>query len=241
MTCFPRRRRLAAREIALAALGCYALAGCGASPPVRYHTLSAPPTAEKTISGSARALVELLPIAIPERLNRQEMVLGGNGSGPGLVEVADTQRWAGNPADEIRQVLTSVLWSRLRAIDVYQAPPPAAAGNPPRFRVSLRIERFDAAPGREAVVEGAWTSRRILSEANLKAGVPNDPPAVCRAAIAVALPAVANAAAGTTNDSTADQATAALSKATATLAGLIADSLDRQQQGLVDACPTMSP
>jgi len=205
------------RHIALTAATVAALlglAGCGSSPPPRYHALSGgAASVDSAGMGSAAMLVELLPPALPERLNRQDLVLGGAEGRP--VEVRDGDRWAAPLADEMRQIVADALWRRLRAADTYRAPVALAASPLPQYRLALRIERFDATPGRQALVEGSWTVRRL----------PQGGPAVCRAGFVVALP-------GTSPD----EAVAALTDGATRLARTVAVSLDRLHRGEADPC-----
>lgn len=188
------------------------LAACGASPPVRYHTLTgAAPATEVSARGGATLLVEVLPIAIPERINREEIVFAGAGS---TLELRDSERWAAPLADEFRQAIDDALWRRLRAADIYVAPVPPG-GSVPQYRLAVRIERLDAVPGRIAVVEGSWTARRL----------PQGKSAVCRAGFA-ATPAAA----------TTEASVAALAAGTARLADAVADSLERLENGADDPC-----
>ena len=191
-----------------------ALAGCGTTPPIRYHALAGDTAAEA--SGGARLLVEILPVAVPERLNRDEMVLS---RADGQLDVRDGDHWAAPLSDEIRQVLTDTLWRRLWAADVYRAP--VAPGNGlPQYRLAVRIERFEAVPGRSAIVEGAWTARRL----------PQGRSATCRAGMTVPLPG-----------QTADAAAAALSAATGQLARRVADSLGHRDPDGTPSCPPDQP
>lgn len=195
----------------VAAVLAVALSGCGTSPAPRYYALGSGAQAQG--SGSAQRLVEILPVAVPERLNREEMVLTGAG---GQLDVRDGDHWAAPLPDEIRHILTDALWRRLRAADVYQAPVAPGAGGLALYRLALQIERFEAVPGRSAVIEGSWTVRRL----------PQGQSTTCRAGITVALPGL-----------TADAAAAALSDGTAQLARHVADSLDGLERGVVSACP----
>ncbi len=198
------RTRLAA--LALAA----ALAGCGTSPPTRYHALGGGGAAQE--SGAARLLVEILPVAVPERLDRDEMVLIGE---DGRLDVRDGDHWAAPLPDEIRQVLADVLWRRLWAADVYRAPV-APDNGLPEFRLALRIERFEAVPGRTAIVEGSWTARRL----------PQGRSATCRASVTVPMP-----------DRTPEGAAVALSIGAGRLARQVADSIGRLDQNGATPCP----
>ena len=193
-----------------AALLALLLAGCGASPPPRYYTLvpAAPPP---LAAGSARLLVEVLPVGVPERLNREEIVLSG--AGPAL-EVRDGERWAAPLADEIRQQVADALWQRLRAADSYAAPPPPG-GPLPQFRLALRLERLEARPDRQAMVEGSWTLRKL----------PGGQPAACRAGFAV-----------TAADAGTPALVAALSDGSTRLAQAVAASLERLANGQAEPC-----
>ncbi|MDO8608108.1 MAG: PqiC family protein [Phaeospirillum sp.] len=185
------------------------LSGCGTSPPPRYHALSLP--AEQQASGRARMLVEILPIALPERLNREEMVLTGES---GQLDVRENDRWAAALPDEIRQIVTDTLWRTLWAADVYRVPVPVEA-SAPQYRLALRIERFEAIPGKTAQVEGSWTARRL----------PRGAPVVCRANFTIALPG-----------RTPEAAAAALAVGAGQLALALADSLGGLTQDKADTC-----
>ena len=198
----------------LLALTAVILCGCGSSPPIHYHILTT--TAPHHSSGSARLLVEVLPVALPERLNREEMVLIG---ASGQLDVRDGDRWAAPLPDEIRQIISDTLWSRLGAADVYQAPVAPGATTLPQYRLALRIERFEAGPGRSAIVEGSWTARHL----------PQGPSATCRASISVPLPA-----------GTPEGAAAALSDGTGRLAQQVADSIGHLDQDGAPGCPVDS-
>jgi len=187
-----------------------AVAGCGSSPPVSYHALSSPATPRA--SGEARVLVEMLPVAVPERLSREDMVLT---DAAGQLDVRDLDRWAGPPADEIRQIVADSLWQRLRAVDVYQAPVAATATSLPQYRLALRIERFEAKLGSAATVEASWTARRL----------PQGRSSTCRVSMSLPLP-----------ERTPSAAAAVLADATGQMARAVADSLAQLDQGAADPC-----
>jgi len=203
------------RQTVLLALATLALTGCGSSPPVHYHALtsSAPPQA----TGSARMLIEILPVAMPERLNREDMVLS---SASGQLDVREGERWAAPLSDEVRQLLSDALWERLQASDTYQAPVATNASGLAQYRLALRIERFEAVPGRDVLVQGSWTARRL----------PQGQSATCRASISVPLPAA-----------TPEAAAVALSDGSGQLSRLVADSIERLNQNNSNACPPGVP
>lgn len=190
-----------------------ALTGCGASTPLRYHAL-ATGAADPAPSGGAQVLVEVLPVAVPERVNREEVVLTTAG---GALDLRAGERWAAPLADEMRQVVDEALWRRSRAADVYAAPPPpsSVAGALPQYRLALRLERLDATPGGQAVAEASWTLRRL----------PQGAQAFCRSGAAETVAGTDTAA-----------AVAALSRAARTIVERMADSLERLNVGTADPC-----
>ncbi|TWB43919.1 PqiC family protein [Nitrospirillum pindoramense] len=192
------------------------LTGCGGSTPIRYHAL-APQPGEAPVAGSARVLVEVLPVTVPERLNRTQLVLTDAG---GRLDVRDDDRWAAPVADEMRLALANALWQRLRATDIYQAPVLPTPNGPPQYRLALRIERFDATPGGSAVVDGSWTMRRL----------PQGAAFTCRVGFTLPLAAA-----------TPDAAATALSSGAARLATAVADSLSRLDQAAPGASPAPCP
>ncbi len=202
---------LLSRFLPMLALVVPLLGGCSASPPVQYHALA--PARSPLPAGSAALLVEVMPVSIPERQNREEMVLTGAGHD---VRVLDDDRWAAPLADEIRQMLDDSLWQRLQAADIYRVPMSATPDGVPHYRLALRIERFAADPGRQAAVDASWTVRKL----------PQGAPAVCRAGFVVPLP-----------DTSPDGAAAALAEGTGRLAEAVAASIGGLEAGASAVCP----
>lgn len=188
-----------------------ALAGCAASPPTRYHALTQP--LQPAAGGDVRMLVELLPIAVPERLNRDEMVLTDADGG---ISVRDQDHWAAPLSDEIRQIVADALWRKAGAADEYRAPLPSESSRLPQYRMAVRVERFAAGPGHGALVEASWSVRRL----------PEGDSAVCRGSFSDGGSA-----------ETPDAAARELSAATLHLAQAVAISLDRLNAGAADRCP----
>ena len=200
--------------IAAAALAgaAFILSACGSSVPLTYHSLTQAGDATASPSGSAQMLVEILPVAIPERVNRPELVL----SAPdGSVTVLYNDQWTGSLADETRQAVADALWRHSRAIDVYRAPAAGAPENMPQYRLSIRIERFAATPGLRAELAASWTARRL----------PRGESVTCRAKAEAPLPGA-----------TPEDAASALGSGLTDLAESIAAGLDRLNRGNGDPC-----
>lgn len=202
---------MTAIRLALPVVVAALLTGCGASTPLRYHAL-APGAAAPGPSGGAALLVEVLPVSVPERLNRDEVVVNTPGGQP---ELRGNDRWAAPLADEMRQMVDDALWRRLRAADVYGAPPLPGSAGLPQYRLALRVERLDATPGGQAVAEASWTLRRL----------PQGAQAFCRTGAAEAVAGSDTAG-----------AVAALGRAASRLSAAIAISVERLNSGAADPC-----
>ncbi len=202
----------AATRLSMFTLCSVLLAGCGTSPPTRYHALSRPDAASAPSSGEARLLVEILPVAVPERLARSNLVINDD---QGRITVMESERWLAPITDDLRQVVADSLWQTVRATDTYAAPAPTHAVALPQFRLAVRLDRFDAIPGRTATVAGSWTLRRL----------PNGPTLGCRWEGSQPVES---------QDATAS--TAALATASRRLADRIGDSLRRVISGQGDVC-----
>ena len=154
----PIPSRLSAWALALALC---TLAGC-ASQPDRFYTLSDPaalgtlPAAAATAQAAPTTAIEVLPVGVPERLARPQMVVRKSAASP-EVQVLEQHRWSASFEKELRDALSSGIATRLGAIDASKTP--AAAGLRP-WRIAVQVARFDAVEGER--VDGAftWTLRR---------------------------------------------------------------------------------
>jgi len=84
-----------ARPIFTLGLLALALAAC-ASKPTQFHTLDPSPPAGAVAGGSMALPIQVDSVTLPPELDRPELV---RRSGPGNLDVADIDRWAG-PLDQ---------------------------------------------------------------------------------------------------------------------------------------------
>jgi hypothetical protein len=187
------------------------LVGCGSSEPIHYHSLARP--AAPTPSGEARLLIEVLPVSVPERVNRSEIVfLQPSGS----LDVRATDQWGAPLSDEIGQLVDDALWQALRAADSYRAPVPVTVGSLPQYRLALHVERFDAVADGAATIDASWSVRRL----------PQGTAATCRIHLSESLPSA-----------TSEAAVRALSQASLRMAAALADSVGRLDSVAGSVCP----
>jgi uncharacterized lipoprotein YmbA len=147
-----RTRYLPAAALALA------LAAC-ASQPARYYTLI-PPAQAGQPAQAAPFQFELLPVGIPAQVDQPQLVIrqGGQGAVP-----LGGERWIAPLADEVRGALSADLALALHAQDATGLP----GGGKPRLRIKVDLRRFDSAPGEYALVDAAWSVRRLQGESVL--------------------------------------------------------------------------
>ncbi len=143
------------------------LAACSAAPP-RFHSLLSTP-----LKAGAPALAwQIGPVAIPAQADQPQFVLR---RADGSYAVLEQERWVAPLQDELREALAEQLATRL-------GPPgqPPAAGRAD-WRVTVDVQRFDAAPGRATLV-ALWRaqggSRALRCTARLEQAVAEGVPAL---------------------------------------------------------------
>lgn len=135
-----------------------ALSAC-AAPSERFYTLTgAEPVAQVS---AAPFYIEVQAVSVPPQVQREQLLITGHDGG---ITVLEQERWAGPLAAEIGQALSLGVSAELGAIDVYRTPHPAQV---PLYRISTRVQRFESAPGRYALVDAVWSVRRDESAAML--------------------------------------------------------------------------
>lgn len=160
MTRSPRRRATPMAGAVLAALA-LALAGC-ASPPSRFYTLTddtGTRAGSAATSGanapSARYAVEVSPVAVPEQVDRPQIVVTRGG---GRVDILEESRWAAPLKTELTSTISRKLTQHLGAMDVYGLP---RADGLTVYRVSTSVQRFESVPGEQAALAAVWSVRRV--------------------------------------------------------------------------------
>ena len=164
-----------------------ALAAC-ASAPVHYYTLVAPDDPGRVPAGTDPAAIrfELLSFGVPADVDQPQLVVR---EGSERVALLDGERWIAPLSDEVHGALAADLARALPGQDVSTL----GAGGKPVLRIKLDLRRFESVPGAYALIEAAWSLRRLNDAAG------SDGAAVGAAAVgAAAVGAAAGAAAGGT-------------------------------------------
>ena len=139
-----------------------ALSGCfGTSPPSRFYVLSSlqgPEPIPHAASTSLSTIVAVGPLAIPDYLNRPQIVTR---AGRNEMRVNEFQRWADGLEDNLSRTVVEDL-SVLLPPDRFSVIRwmPAVQGDVPiTYRVAVDVVRFDATPGGTVFLEADWAIR----------------------------------------------------------------------------------
>lgn len=148
------------RAVALVMVGMVlSTVGCAPAIQERFYTLSDLILDRSTAAPIVNDFVEILPISLPELLDRPQVVLYDEA---GHVRILEGVRWAAPLKSEIRQSISEQVSHRLGMIDLYHTPVPlgaSAKGN--TYRVMVSVEAFKVAPDHGTMMQAVWTIRSI--------------------------------------------------------------------------------
>jgi len=131
------------------------LAGCVgvATPPTRYYTLRAL-TAPEPAAHAARYFVTVGPVAIPESVERPQIVIR---EGENRVRLLESDRWAAPLRAAVPRLLAEEIGRRLPDAQV------AAYGeytdDSQAVRVLVDVRAFDSMPGKGVLLDAVWRVR----------------------------------------------------------------------------------
>jgi uncharacterized lipoprotein YmbA len=141
----------------LSALGMFAVAmvaGCSSAPATRFYVLAPLPASEgpKAVAAGSAPVLGLRPVALPEELDRPEIVTR---VGATQLHLAEFDRWAAPLRDNLARVLAEDLallvpadrvllfsWSRETPID---------------YEVTVAVTRFEGTLGGDCSLVADWT------------------------------------------------------------------------------------
>ena len=144
-----RHRTALASVCSLIMLG----AGCAASPPSRFYTLSA---ASGPATTSAKLSIAVGPVSVPAVVDRPQIVVD---IGPNQVRLEEFNRWAAPLQNNIARVVADNLVLMLGTPRVTLTA--QTSGAEVDYRAAIDVQSFNSAPGEAAIVDAVWTVRRI--------------------------------------------------------------------------------
>jgi uncharacterized lipoprotein YmbA len=146
--------------MAIAAALSTTLVGCASAPTVRYYSLSTALPA-KAVASTNTLLVELPPLALPERLVRPQMVVR---TASGQLKILDQHRWSAPFNTELRDALAAGITQPLGAIDVSNG---GRLAGQPVYRIAVQLRQWEAVENSRIEASFSWTIRRSDDARNL--------------------------------------------------------------------------
>nr|WP_228258893.1 PqiC family protein [Acinetobacter ihumii] len=133
------------------------LTACSSSMTPHYYTLTPKVT---PIPSSNVRVIEVLPVNLPDRLNRAPLVLSTE---QGQSKILDNERWTSPLAAELRDGLSSGLQQKLGAVDRYNS---GMTGGKVAYRIATDFSRFDIVQSsysntHQVEVVVSWIVKRI--------------------------------------------------------------------------------
>ncbi|AYR25627.1 PqiC family protein [Herbaspirillum rubrisubalbicans] len=151
-----KKNSLTLKTLAATALA-FSLAACGSSPPTQFYTLTSPAdggASTRTAGQGPQSFIEVMPVAVPERLARPQLVVRSDAT---RVEVLEQDRWASPFNNELRDALAAGVASRLGAIDVSRSGRPADQVS---YRINVELRDFEATRNGQVQAVFGWTITR---------------------------------------------------------------------------------
>jgi uncharacterized lipoprotein YmbA len=142
----------------LAAVITLALAACSSSPPLRFYSLATPAAsgADAAPARSAGLFIDVLPVGVPERLTRPQLVVRkGN---DGRMDVLEQDRWTAPFNNELHDTLADGIADRLGAVDARHG---GRQEGQPVYRIAISLRQFDAISGERVDAAFGWTVTRV--------------------------------------------------------------------------------
>jgi uncharacterized lipoprotein YmbA len=162
------------------------IGACSSSPTPKYYTLT---TMVKPSQSNAIRVIEVMPVGLPDRLDRAQLVLQ---TANGQSQVLDLQRWTSTLSSELKDGLVAGLLQRLGAVDRYASGAPTSL---PVYRIATNFSNFDALSGSSnssvdsISVAVTWTVSRVDDAMNVTANASPSKPRSIACRMTFSLPA----------------------------------------------------
>lgn len=108
-----------------------------------------PPTA-------APIAIEVLPINVPERLKRPQLVISDTDASQ--LRILEQARWSSPFNDELQDAFVSGMTNQLNAVDVSHG---GRVANQPTYRIAIVLQQFSATPNAQVTANFGWTITRL--------------------------------------------------------------------------------
>lgn len=135
------------------------LAGCATAPAPQLYTLMPDSTAIATAPQSARVLVQVAPVRVPEALDRTDVLITHSAV---QVQRLPHALWRSPYAEEVQDAVLAGILSN-GGIARLPRGTSAQKGILPAFELHLAVDRMDIAPQRLARLDVTWALYPLLS------------------------------------------------------------------------------
>ncbi|BCM26235.1 PqiC family protein [Methyloradius palustris] len=131
------------------------LASCATSVATRFYTLSTPAKSTQPAAKTTAISIEVLPVSVPERLKRPQLVISTQGT---QLKILEQDRWSSSFNDELRDVFASGIAAQVGTVDVARG---GRIANQPIYRIAITLRQLDAVPGDKIQANFGWTITRL--------------------------------------------------------------------------------
>lgn len=136
-----------------------ALGSCGRSAPTRFYTLSpvqsavpaAPAAAMGDTGRTPQITIGIMPVEIPDYLDRPEIVSRDTSNG---LSLAEYDRWAGDLRNDIARILAERLSAQLPQERVFILT--GRRSTPADYHIAVQVRRFEPVPGESIWLKAQW-------------------------------------------------------------------------------------
>ncbi|WP_020167257.1 MULTISPECIES: PqiC family protein [Methylotenera] len=125
----------------------------------RFYTLANTNAAKnqaENVTAVTPIAIEVLPINVPERLKRPQLVITTNNASQ--LKILEQERWSSSFNDELQDAFVSGISSQLSAIDISRG---GRTANQPTYRIAIVLQQFNATPGEQVQANFGWTITRL--------------------------------------------------------------------------------
>jgi uncharacterized lipoprotein YmbA len=126
---------------------------------LRFYSLANTALARDTaenVQSAAPVAIEVLPVNVPERLKRPQLVI--NSSNTAQLKILEQDRWSSTFNDELQDAFVSGLTQQLNAIDISRG---GRVPNQSVYRIAIVLQQFTATPGDQVNANFGWTITRL--------------------------------------------------------------------------------
>jgi uncharacterized lipoprotein YmbA len=126
---------------------------------VRFYSLADANLAKSQAANSPVIAIEVLPVNVPERLKRPQIVITSKNTSQ--LKILEQDRWSSAFNDELQDAFVSGLSQQLNAIDISRG---GRVTNQPTYRIAIVLQQFTATPGEQVNANFGWAITRLNTD-----------------------------------------------------------------------------